>query len=208
MVLPYMKIPPPGVNVPNPGPPKRSNQTPIGPGHPWPIAYQGIPQHIKAWLPHTTPNLDNNYQGVSQHIKTRIPTNLPPGVNPGSYGFIIETNQPQGIKTIGNPGRINPPAGYTINPISGVVQCGYAAPQPWQPGIQQRMKKPIGQIVPPGVYPDTYNGTKKMSYDTTSSFLIGGIAGFILGAIIFTAAGKSFASATAARVTSYIQPKS
>jgi len=191
MVLPYMKIPPPGINLPYTPPPANSNQTPIGPGNPWKL--QGVPQQIKSWLPHTTPNLDNNYQGIPQHMKTKIPTNLPPGVNPGNYAFIIEPNQPGKIKQVG----------YTVNPINNsIVTCGYQGINPWEHRV------PIQQIVPPGVYPDTYNGTKKMSYDTTSGFLIGGICGFVLGAIILTATGKSLARATVNRATSYIQPKS
>ena len=78
------------------GPPPNSNQTPVGPGHPWQM--QGYPQQIKTWIPHQTPSVDN-YQGVPQMIKTAIPTYLPPGVYPGTYGFIIQN--PQAIKQIG-----------------------------------------------------------------------------------------------------------
>jgi hypothetical protein len=57
------------VNVP----PPNSNQTPIN--------FQGIPQHIVTWYPHTTPNIDN-YQGIPQHITTYIPS----GQGPDTYG--------------------------------------------------------------------------------------------------------------------------
>lgn len=216
MVMPEVKITPPGVGIQVPGwrnvPPRRSNQTPEGPANPMPLLvsqFQGYPQMIKTELPHTTPNIDNNYQGehnyqIQQRMKTRIPTNLPPGVNPGSYGFIIEPPLPGGIKTVGNVGRINPPAGYTINPI-------ILGEQPWQPGIRQHTTVPIEQIVPPGVYPDTY-GKKQMSYDTTSGFLLGGILGFIAGALIFTATGRKITSdvstAASKRVSGYIAPRS
>jgi hypothetical protein len=132
-------------------------------------------------------------------MKTRIPTNLPPGVNPGSYGFIIECPQPKGIKTVGNVGRINPPAGYSITP-GNIKTVGYQ-------GIPQHIKIPIQQIVPEGVYPDTY-GTKKMSYDTTGGFIIGGIVGFALGIVLFTATGRNLASSAGQRAAQYIGPKS
>jgi len=51
-----------------------------------------------------------------------------------------------------------------------------------------------------------------MSYDGASTFLIGGILGFIAGAIIFTATGRRVASevtsAASRRVSTYITPKS
>jgi hypothetical protein len=149
-------------------------------------------------------------------MKTKIPTNLPPGVNPGSYINESITNPP-GIKTVGYQ-DITGSTGYprriiTIS-IPGpqpIRQVGYGVEQPWQEGIRQHATMPITQIVPPGVYPDTY-GKKKMSYDGASTFLIGGILGFILGAIIFTATGRKVASevttAASRRVSGYIQPKS
>ena len=87
-----------------------------------------------------------------------------------------------------------------------IKQIGYdEGIYPWQHRI------PITQIVPPGVYPDTY-GKRKMSYDGASTFLIGGILGFIAGAIIFTATGRRVASevtsAASRRVSTYITPKS
>ena len=179
MVLPEIKITPPGVGI-VPGnrniAPRRSNQTPEGPLNPMPLLvsqFQGIPQQIKTWYPHTTPNVDN-YQGIPQHIKTRIPSNLPPGAVPGN--LIDELINPRGIKTV-----------------------GYQIPQ--------HIKTQIPTNLPPGVYPGSY-GTRKMSYDGASTFLIGGIVGFIAGAIIFTAAGRNLARATVSRATTYIQPKS
>jgi len=214
MVLPDIKITPPGVGI-VPGnrniAPRRSNQTPEGPANPMPLLvseFQGVKQRIKTWLPHTTPNIDN-YQ-VPQHIKRRIPTNLPPGVNPGSY--IEEWPNPQRIKQVGYQ-DITGSAGYPRE----IITLSIPGPQPikqigYQEGINPwEHRIPIRQIVPPGVYPDTY-GKKKMSYDGASTFLIGGLLGFTLGAIILTATGRKVAgevtSAASRRVSSYIQPKS
>lgn len=221
MVMPDIKITPPGVGIQVPGyrtgvntPPRRSNQTPEGPANPMPLLvsqFQGYPQMIRTALPHTTPNIDNyqgehNYQ-VQQHIKTRIPTNLPPGVNPGSYINESITN-PHGIKTVGYQ-NITGSTGYprqinlSIPGPQPIKQIGYQIPQ--------HITVPINQIVPPGVYPDTY-GRRKMSYDGASTFLLGGILGFVAGAIIFTATGRKVASevtsAASRRVSTYIAPKS
>jgi hypothetical protein len=221
MVLPEIKITPPGVGIIVPGwknqPPRRSNQTPEGPGNPMPLLvsqFRGYPQHITTATPHTTPNIDN-YQGIPQHMKRRIPTNLPPGVNPGSY--IDEWPNPHGIKTVGYQditGSTGYPRQIITMSIPGpqpIKQIGYGIEQPWQEGIRQHTTIPITQIVPPGVYPDTYSRKKKMSYDGASTFLIGGILGFTLGAIIFTATGRKVAgevtTAASRRVSSYIQPK-
>jgi len=128
------------------------------------------------------------FQGVPQQIKTWIPTYLPPTVNPGSY-----THQgiwPGGVHEIGGiVGRINPPAGYRYQ------------------GIPQHITVPITQIVPPGVYPDTYSA-KKMSYGIDAgSILLGGLLGFGLGIILFTATGRKVASAAGERAAQYIAPK-
>jgi hypothetical protein len=149
-------------------------------------------------------------------MKTAIPTNLPPGVNPGSYINESITNPP-GIKTVGYQditGSTGYPRQIITMSIPGpqpIKQIGYGVEQPWQEGIRQHATMPIAQIVPPGVYPDTY-GKRKMSYDGASTFLIGGIVGFVLGAIIFTATGRKVTSevATAAsrRAAQYIGPKS
>ena len=196
MVLPEIKITPPGVDIQVPGyrtgvntAPRRSNQTPEGPGNPMPLLvseFQGVRQGIKTWLPHSTPAIDN-YQGISEHMKTKIPTNLPPGVYPGN--LIDEWPNPNRIKTVGTkitgstgyPNHIDYPAGYSIPGPQPVKQIGY--------GIEQHITMPIQQIVPNNVYPDTY-GKRKMSYDGASTFLIGGIVGFIAGALIFTATGN------------------
>jgi hypothetical protein len=222
MVLPDIKITPPGVGIIVPGyrnaPPRRSNQTPEGPANPMPLLvseFQGVRQGISTRYPHSTPNIDNyqgehNYQ-VQQRIKTHIPTNLPPGVNPGSYINESITNPP-GIKTVGYQditGSTGYPRQLSIPGPQPIKQIGYGVDQeginPWQHRI------PITQIVPPGVYPDTY-GKRKMSYDGASTFLIGGILGFIAGAIIFTATGRRVASevtsAASRRVSTYITPKS
>jgi hypothetical protein len=58
--------------------------------------------------------------------------------------------------------------------------------------------------VPPGVYPGTYS---TMSYSDGSSFLLGGILGFIAGALVFTVTGRKLASSTGQRVAKYIEPK-
>ena len=181
--------------------------------------FEGYPQQIKTWYPHTTPNIDNyqgehNYQ-IQQRIKTRIPTNLPPGVNPGSY--IDEWPNPNRIKQVGYEditGSTGYPQEIITLSIPGpqpIKEIGFSVEQPWREGIRQHMKEPIVQIVPRGVYPDTY-GKKRMSYDGASTFLIGGLLGFTLGAIIFTATGRKVAgevtSAASRRVSSYIQPKS
>jgi hypothetical protein len=145
-------------------------------------------------------------------MKNMIPTNLPPGVNPGSYINESITN-PHGIKTVGYEditGSTGYPRQITSLSIPGpqpIKQIGYAIEQPWQAGIRQHSSVPITQIVPPGVYPDTY-GKRRLSYDGASTFLLGGILGFVAGAIIFTATGRNLAKATATRATSYIQPKS
>ena len=150
-------------------------------------------------LPPNIPPLNSNqtpigpfnpvrFQGVAQQIKTWIPTNLPPTINPGSY-----THQgiwPGGVHEIGGVvGRINPPAGYNY-------QC-----------IPQHITVPIAQIVPPNVYPDTY-GAKKMSYGIDAGSVLGGlIAGFIVGAIVFTSTGRKVAGATGERVAYHVAPK-
>ena len=179
MVLPDIKITPPGVGMRNVAP-RRSNQTPEGPLNPMPLLvseFQGVSQHIKMPYPHSTPNIDN-YQGIPQHMKTRIPTNLPPGVYPGSY--IDEWINPNQIKTVGFQ-------------------------------VPQHIKTQIPTNLPPGVYPGSY-GTRKMSYGSASTFLIGGIAGFIVGALIFTATGRKVTgevtTAASRRISSYIQPRS
>jgi len=230
MVLPDIKITPPGVGIIVPGyrnaPPRRSNQTPEGPANPMPLLvsqFQGYPQHIRTALPHTTPNIDN-YQGrtqpwqtgIRQRMKNPIPTNLPPGVNPGSYINESITNPP-GIKTVGYQditGSTGYPRQIITMSIPGpqpIKQIGYAAEQPWQTGIRQHMNVPIRQIVPPGVYPDTY-GKRQMSYDGASTFLLGLIMGFVGGAVVFTATGRKVASdvtSTASRrVSTYIAPRS
>jgi hypothetical protein len=120
---------------------------------------QGYPQQIKTRLPHSTPNIDNYqgvpYTGVPQMVKTSIPTNLPQGVFPGSYGFIVENPNPYKIKEL-----------------------------------------------------TTYRGARTMKYSLDAGSLLGGlIVGFVAGAVIFTATGRNLAGATAARATSYIQPK-
>jgi hypothetical protein len=229
MVMPEVKITPPGVGIQVPGyrtgvntPPRRSNQTPEGPGNPMPLLvsqFQGYPQMIKNATPHTTPNIDNyqgehNYQGIPQHMKRKIPTNLPPGVYPGNY--IEEWPNPNKIKQIGYQ-DITGSTGYprqinlSIPGPQPIKQIGYAVEQPWGEGIRQHTTMPITQIVPGGVYPDTY-GKRKMSYDGASTFLLGGILGFIAGAIIFTATGRKVAgevtSAASRRVSTYIAPKS
>jgi len=242
MVLPEVKITPPGVGIQVPGyrtgvntPPRRSNQTPEGPGNPMPLLssqFQGYPQHIRTALPHTTPNIDNyqgehNYAGtpgkvqpwqtgIRQRMKNTIPTNLPRGVNPGSYINESITNPP-GIKTVGYQ-DITGSTGYPRQIINlsipgpqPIKQIGYAAEQPWATGIRQHMNEPITQIVPPGVYPDTY-GKRKMSYDGASTFLLGLIMGFVGGAVVFTATGRKVAgdvtTAASKRVSTYIAPKS
>ena len=222
MVMPDVKIMPPGVGIIVPGwrnqPPRRSNQTPEGPGNPMPLLssqFQGYPQMIKTSYPHTTPNIDNyqgehNYAnaqpwqtGIRQRMKNPIPTNLPRGVYPGSYINESITNPP-GIKTVGYQ-DITGSTGYpTPNPAIAdrysrpgpisVKQVGYdvahsTRQQPWQTGIQQHTKVPIAQIVPGNVYPDTY-GKRKMSYDGASTFLLGLIMGFVGGAVVFTATGR------------------
>jgi hypothetical protein len=230
MVMPDIKITPPGVGIQVPGyrtgvntPPRRSNQTPEGPANPMPLLvsqFPGVQQRIKTWYPHTTPNIDNyqgehNYAnaqpwqtGIRQRMKTMIPTNLPPNVNPGSY--INESiNNPHGIKTVGITGSTGYPRQIITMSIPGprpIKQVGYGE-QPWRTGIRQHMNVPITQIVPPGVYPDTY-GKKQMSYDGASTFLLGGILGFTLGAILFTATGRKVASAAGQRAAQYIGPKS
>jgi hypothetical protein len=169
------------------GPPPNSNQTPVGPGQPWPLG--GVPQQIKTWIPHSTPSVDNYTHaldagsdeaawrkwddvGVARHINTYIPTNLPPGVYPGSYGFIIEPKYPGGIKQL------------TTNP--------YLIPKELQDNR--------------GIYPGSYG--KKKSYGLDAGSLLGGlVVGFVAGAVIFTATGRGLARATASRATSYIQPK-
>ena len=116
--------------------------------------FQGYPQHIRTALPHTTPNIDN-YQ-VQQRIKTRIPTNLPPGVYPGSYINESITNPP-GNKNVGYQ-DITGSSGYprqinlSIPGPQPIKQIGYQVPQ--------HIKVPINQIVPSGVYPDTYGKEK------------------------------------------------
>jgi hypothetical protein len=275
------------------------------------------------WLPHTTPNLDNNYQGIAQHIKMPIRQIVPGNVYPDTYrrsmqyamgyGFINE--QPivypqRGIKTVqyatppynpnypGSPnypplssagyprptgramsywwamqngvhpvpnvGRINRPAGYSIvgpRPIKTVggytmphytspqvvqvgytmphytspqvVQVGYTMPHytspqvvqvggyqepylhnyeaypPYQPyQIPQHMKMPIKQIVPPGVYPDTYARKQKMSYGSgaaVAALLAGAVLGFIGGALIFTSTGRQIVGAAGRRAQTEAQ---
>jgi hypothetical protein len=90
--------PPPWNTFPTPSPPYNSNQQPIGPGRPWEML-QGVQQQIETWIPHETPAVDN-YQGIPMHIKTWIPTNLPSGVYPGSYGFIVENPNPRKVKEL------------------------------------------------------------------------------------------------------------
>jgi hypothetical protein len=334
---------PPGVGLlPGNIPPMASNQTPEGPTNPMPklgtgtgvgvtrtiFASTGVPQMITQWLPHTTPNLDNNYQGIPQRMKMPIRQIVPSNVYPDTYrtseayarggGFIDEQPivTPQvGYKTVGgyqfppshirlpsavshvqyatprypgspgypplasagypkptgmsywgamrngihpvpNVGRINRPAGYSIpgsrpivtvggynngfaytmekKPINytmpgytspqvsqvGYTMPGYTSPQVSQvgytmppytspqvvqigyQGITQHMKMPIRQIVPPGVYPDTY-GRKKASYNgggaAVGAFILGAVLGLVGGALIFTQTGRQIAGATGRR---------
>ena len=152
MVLPEIKITPPGVNIQVPGyktgvntPPRRSNQTPEGPNNPMPLLvsnfkkrFEGIKQQIKTATPHTTPNIDNyqgaehNYAniqpwapGIRQRMKTMIPTNLPPGVYPGSY--IDEWPNPNRIKTVGET-QITGSTGYPPQNIE--IANRYSRPGP------------------------------------------------------------------------------
>jgi hypothetical protein len=325
---------PPGTGIlPGNITPRTSNQTPEGPTNPMPklvtgtgtgvtrtiFASTGVPQMITQWLPHTTPNLDNNYQGIPQHMKMPIRQIVPSNVYPDTYrtseayargyGFIIQQPivTPQvGYKTVGglqfppsyirlpsevshvqyatprypgsprypplgsagypkptgmsywwamqngvhpvpNVGRINRPAGYSIpgaRPIItvggynngfcyrmekkpvGFTMPGYTSPQVSQvgytmppytspqvvqigyQGITQHMKMPIRQIVPPGVYPDTY-GKKKASYNgggaAVGAFILGAVLGLVGGALVFTQTGRQIVGSAGRRAQTEAQ---
>jgi hypothetical protein len=173
--------------------PPYSNQTPVGPGMPWPkgASILQVPQMIKTATVHNTPSIDNyaHARGVAQHIRTRIR----PGRGPDSYDALDFTVQ----TTRGSP------------PFSELQED---APMPiWgSRGVPQQIKTGITS----GAGPDSYKRShvRRMSYGADAGSILGGlIVGFIIGGIVFTATGKHITSevATAAsrRVSSYITPR-
>lgn len=113
---------------------------------------------------------------------TRLEVNIPPpnsNQTPISFQGIpqhIVTQYPHTIPATDN---------YALRSLQGIPQH-------------------ITTYIPPGRGPDTYGPTKKAYAIDTTNLLIGGVVGFALGAIIFTATGRKITKAVGSRTAEAI----